>query len=1014
VQRENMTKKTTSLSLIASTLLLWASPAMALDMEYYTYGGFDLMVQAFNLVALIFSDIDYRGLLPTFAILGLLLGAAGWIAGEASGARQMPLGWALKVLTGIIIYTAFFIPTGRVAIYDATLNKTQTIGGVPDGIILVAGVLNKIERIIVKICDTAAGPAAAYSGNAGGIGFELLGSLNNTQEIYAQMSMGEYIERCVKFEIMRPGTKIGYENFLGETTDFLPILAEAVNPAIFTMYFDGTNPAGTTMSCTAAWNKLRSIYSTPRAFDAALAKTCSNAALNPSDPNQLLSCKALIENTANYATGTSGLTTDVILRQSQLSSLLYHTFGGDAYSGAALQANRSVTTRGFGVGIAMSEWVPIIKSLLNALAICLIPFLALLLPTPIVGKVLSAMVGFFLYLTIWGGCDAVIHMAAMSYAGNTFQKIGPNNLGMIAMANIPTLGAKTLGMFGYVRSSGMLLAAVFTQLLVQFGGSALAHLAGGLTGAVAQGGAEAGKMLTPEGRTTEQMALIKAAANMSVEAQDKFTGRASAMAFEESKKVAELENARIAADQAGLPTGMKSLALSKTGMQQFTASTTASVQSVSAQGFNRKDDIGRSGLGTGLSTGAGGELKGHVDNGQWSLVGANVTGVDQAKLGQVYIRNHATGIANSFVHTDGWSKALGEATTAGNTDATNRGFTDQIGSDTRAAVTRDMKEGSGWAKEASQDDIVKVNAALGGGAILVKGETGITAQYINGTKRNLTLSESTAQSLGNTVTQAQSESFGNILSSTQGRQWASNLTRQMGDTATSSSINELRNMDQNRMSYGGNIQGVIVDQWAQEHYGVSNRDTQERAANDISSLVQNGGAEGLGQYNQFVDRVLQEKGYDALHSQGGSISTASNAAGPAGSGVLKSVVEAAAGRVEQHTAGVVHGDPQHGAQPNHVSLGTEPRLAGAPNLEKNLGNLNQDAAELHAQNDQVVNHGPGMPQKLKEGGTKVAEQVGEVAEDMGKVISNSILDKPVSGKRESPDSSYEKQGIYKD
>ena len=36
--------------------LLSVDTALALDMEYYTYGGFNPIVQAFTRVALIFSD----------------------------------------------------------------------------------------------------------------------------------------------------------------------------------------------------------------------------------------------------------------------------------------------------------------------------------------------------------------------------------------------------------------------------------------------------------------------------------------------------------------------------------------------------------------------------------------------------------------------------------------------------------------------------------------------------------------------------------------------------------------------------------------------------------------------------------------------------------------------------------------------------------------------------------------------------------------------------------------------
>ena len=49
--------------LVSAGVLLSAGSALALDMEYYTYGGFNPIVQAFIRIALIFSDASYQGLI---------------------------------------------------------------------------------------------------------------------------------------------------------------------------------------------------------------------------------------------------------------------------------------------------------------------------------------------------------------------------------------------------------------------------------------------------------------------------------------------------------------------------------------------------------------------------------------------------------------------------------------------------------------------------------------------------------------------------------------------------------------------------------------------------------------------------------------------------------------------------------------------------------------------------------------------------------------------------------------
>ncbi len=58
-------------------ILFLATTALALDMEYYTYGGFNPITQAFTKIALIFSDSGYQGLLFVVTVLGLLASACG-------------------------------------------------------------------------------------------------------------------------------------------------------------------------------------------------------------------------------------------------------------------------------------------------------------------------------------------------------------------------------------------------------------------------------------------------------------------------------------------------------------------------------------------------------------------------------------------------------------------------------------------------------------------------------------------------------------------------------------------------------------------------------------------------------------------------------------------------------------------------------------------------------------------------------------------------------------------------
>jgi hypothetical protein len=125
--------------LVLVTMLLSAGSALALDMEYYTYGGFNPIVQAFVRIALIFSDASYQGLIFVMTVIGIMAGAAAWIARATTGARIIPLTWTVPVvfrrhrLFGRLLFPRAISPS-----MTQVLTRFQTVGDIPDGIVFTA------------------------------------------------------------------------------------------------------------------------------------------------------------------------------------------------------------------------------------------------------------------------------------------------------------------------------------------------------------------------------------------------------------------------------------------------------------------------------------------------------------------------------------------------------------------------------------------------------------------------------------------------------------------------------------------------------------------------------------------------------------------------------------------------------------------------------------------------------------------------------------------------------------
>jgi len=513
--------------------LFQATPACAIDMEYYTYGGFGPITQAFTRLALIFSDAGYIGLFTVVTVLGFLAGGISWLIQVSNGGKAVPLIWAVPVIFGVILYLGLFVPKGNITVYDPTLNRFQTIGGIPDAVVFTAGVLNKIERGLVDIIDTAASPGHEYGKGAGGIGFKTLEAVKGSyiSDNHLRTSTIKYMKDCVTFELMRPNTTLSLDTLRNDTDDFIGLLGLAVNPAVYTVYYDSANPSGVTKTCTEAWNLIRPAYQNPTNYNDAIRKVCGKATFNPDNVAEFNQCKQLVANTTD-AVINNPVQPERLIQQRMIAEILYtFYFQDDVETAMLMEADRKITSSGIGIGITMNEWIPVIKAIMTAIAIGMIPFLALFLPTPVVGKALSAMFGFFCFLTIWGITDAVVHTAAMDYAANLFEEVEQSSLGVYAMAAFPSKSLKMLAMFGVIRSSGIMLASVFTMMLVKFGGHALAMMAGNITGQVSSAGSHAGALLTPEGTASAMQQQVKSAGLMEGMAEHRFSNQASAGAF---------------------------------------------------------------------------------------------------------------------------------------------------------------------------------------------------------------------------------------------------------------------------------------------------------------------------------------------------------------------------------------------------------------------------------------------------------------------------------------------------
>jgi conjugal transfer mating pair stabilization protein TraG len=892
-------------SILFSTLFLLLIPliAHALDMEFYTYGGFLPVTEAFTKIALIFSDNSYQGLLFVITVIGLLAGAIGYLLRAATGAKIVPLVWAVPVLIGAVLYMAVFVPKGNIIVYDTVRNRLQVVGGVPDAIVFIAGFLNKIEKGMVDIIDTASAPETQYQITAGGIGYKSLASIQGSTpaDHYARTSLIRYIGDCLSFELVRPGTSLSLDDLRNNSLDFLDELGQAVHPLIHTVYYDSATPSGTTVTCTDAWSKIRPIYDNPSNYGEAIKKVCSKAFFDPNSLLQIDTCKKLLSNTLTTSTGLA-TTPEKLLQQRLIAEILYHFYFTEDWETATLmESNRKITSTGLGVGLTMNEWIPIMRAIMTAIAIGVTPFLVLFLPTPVAGKAVSVIFGFFVFLTTWGITDAVIHGATIDFASYAFEDMRQSNLGVYAMAAFPDIATRQLAMFGVIRSAGIMLASFFSMMLIRFGGHALALMAGSLSRIVQSAGAQAGNILTPEGSAAALNQQVRTAGLLAALPDHRFTNMAAAESWTTHRSVgnytaasntrAALEDrgqiqpgtsdkdmaTMMAAARVGVATDSGPAELTTTADGQTTRTRS---ETVNPDGSISTVTTGADGSGIAVDTMAQGKATYAIDSANgYTTTHAQVNSLDPVKVGTMMQHQNIEAASKSLGSSKNWQLVMDTAKRASLTDSEAQSFTSRLENAERENWRRAINDQSSFMHSMTEEFRNQFSAAVGAGGIPVLKNIGPRAQLVvfgkNGEQVNFNVSEETVKGFENTAAQVRAETMQNTLQDSKNLDYMTKFAKQIGASEAYSQLNTAQKLSSATESYGADLTTAMVRSYSIEHFGDESPENIRSTISHFNNLATQGSSQGLQQLSGVLSNFMETKSSDisGIHS---SISNAIN------------------------------------------------------------------------------------------------------------------------------------------
>lgn len=492
-------------------VLLAASPALA-AYEYYTYDGFEPITRAFVAISHIFKNNQLVLLAAVGSVIGMTMAGIAFFVRSLTGAQVNPVNVFLPAIVGMGLYLAMFTRTETLIVYDTHTGQFQGVPEVPLGIVYIASAINDVEVGLVGIIETAFGGAGSVQQAAGAYNLLTAGSFLNPGVVNAQVyaSVQSYIEDCATFEILtNPGGALNPEA-LRKSKNFMPLMAQAKNPAIFTQYYDAATPNGASVSCEQAWDNLEPILNNPATFAQAVINGCGAAGFTAS-AQQVAKCRSLAEGFLNSPSGFNlgGATLETTARQGLIAEALFNVIqNGAPLTGAAAKVNRDMATKGMGTLVAANEWLPYFKAGMTAVALGLIPIMAVFIATPLVGQALSFIFGIFVFLAAWGVADAVATASGAIYTTNLASAIRDTGLGLDTYVNFPDYNTKMVSVFATLRSMAVAFAGLISMMLVKFGGHFLAGMASNIMGQVQGAGAAGGALLTPEGKSQAMGGLV--------------------------------------------------------------------------------------------------------------------------------------------------------------------------------------------------------------------------------------------------------------------------------------------------------------------------------------------------------------------------------------------------------------------------------------------------------------------------------------------------------------------------
>ena len=495
--------------ILAIILTLFIVPeVLALDMEYYAPNGLPTVAEAFQRMALIFSDGDYFSAYGIFVMVGMFLAIANnYVVKPSSGGASSNYSWITPAIIGTILVFGLVLPKGTIHIYDPVKNNTISVPGIPDGVVLIAGLFNLLERKMIDITDTAS--AYPYSKNADGINFTMfLNAIQegkNNKKYFLQKDVKEYYSKCGRLSMAITGTN--FEDFRSGITSPYAVLSEWIHPSVWVNMYNG-NRTLNNMTCTEAWNNVLKDALAATNFTEEVESACTTGGFDVTNTAQRQRCFEIIGQANQFFDVTSTSATNLI-REAFINETILKKINEDEPEAAQRSLlGRQITLQGLGSLNAAQDTQVNNKAVMTAIILGLIPLLSLFFVTPLWLKALKFIAGAMLWLTTWGITMAVAHAGVMDAAIAVTDELVRHKMGLDAFMFAETDAIKALMLFGKMQSNSIMMATAVAIGVYGFGSYAMAGLAQGMAQGMQNTGERvSSQTITSEGRSSMRRGL---------------------------------------------------------------------------------------------------------------------------------------------------------------------------------------------------------------------------------------------------------------------------------------------------------------------------------------------------------------------------------------------------------------------------------------------------------------------------------------------------------------------------